>query len=222
MATTNPATPVSTIDPAALAESLASAAEKSGKLIGEFAARNARNGASLPTDELGLGKAFMELAAQMLANPAKMAASNLNLWWDYMSLWQSSLLKMMGATADPIAQPAKGDKRFRHEDWEEHFMFDYVKQSYLIAARWMHEAVAGVDGLDGQTKKKVEFFTRQYIDALAPSNFALTNPEVFRETVTSGGMNLVNGLHNLLDDIERGNGQLKICLLYTSPSPRDS
>jgi polyhydroxyalkanoate synthase len=76
----------------------------------------------------------------------------------------------------------------------------------------MHEAVAGVDGLDSQTKKKVEFFTRQYIDALAPSNFALTNPEVFRETVTSGGMNLVNGLHNLLDDIERGNGQLKISM----------
>jgi len=209
MATLDPALPV---DSAALAESLASAAEKSAKVIGEFAARNARNGAALPTDELGLGKAFMELAAQMLANPAQMAASNMNLWWDYMSLWQGSMLRMMGATTDPVAVPAKGDKRFKHEDWHEHFLFDYIKQSYLITARWLHDRVASVDGLDEQTKKKVDFFTRQYIDALAPSNFALTNPEVFRETVASGGQNLVKGLNNLLDDIERGGGQLKISM----------
>jgi polyhydroxyalkanoate synthase len=118
----------------------------------------------------------------------------------------------MGAPAMPVAEPAKGDRRFRHEDWQEHFLFDYVKQSYLIAARWLHNAVASVEGLDEHTQKKVDFFTRQYIDALAPSNFALTNPEVFRETVASGGQNLVKGLNNLLDDIERGNGQLKISM----------
>jgi polyhydroxyalkanoate synthase subunit PhaC len=212
MATTNPAPVTPAIDHAALAESLAAAAEKSGKLIGEFAARHARSGAKLPTDELGLGKAFMELAAQMLANPSKMAASNLNLWWDYMSLWQGSMLRMMGASADPVMVPAKSDKRFKHEDWQEHFLFDYIKQSYLITARWLHDQVASVDGLDEATKKKVDFFTRQYIDALAPSNFALTNPEVFRETVASGGQNLVKGLNNLLDDIERGDGQLRISM----------
>ena len=108
--------------------------------------------------------------------------------------------------------PAQGDKRFKHEDWHEHFLFDYIKQSYLITARWMHDQVASVEGLDEQTKKKVDFFTRQYIDALAPSNFALTNPEVFRETVASGGQNLVKGLNNLLDDIERGGGQLRISM----------
>ena len=84
------------LDPVALAESLAAAAEKSAKAIGEFAARNAKSGASLPTDELGLGKAFFELAAQMLANPAKLAESQMNLWWEYMSLWQGSMLRLMG------------------------------------------------------------------------------------------------------------------------------
>jgi polyhydroxyalkanoate synthase len=122
------------------------------------------------------------------------------------------MLKLIGHPAPPVAEPAKSDKRFRHEDWEEHFLFDYVKQSYLITARWLHSAVASVEGLDEQTRKKVDFFTRQYIDALAPSNFALTNPEVFRETIASGGQNLVKGLNNLLDDIERGNGQLKISM----------
>jgi polyhydroxyalkanoate synthase len=129
-----------------------------------------------------------------------------------MGLWQSSMMRAMGVRGEPVAAPAKSDKRFKHEDWEEHVVFDYIKQSYLIAAQWLHQTVASVEGLDHHTKKKVDFFTRQYIDALAPSNFALTNPEVFHETIRSGGQNLVKGLHNLLDDIERGNGQLKISM----------
>jgi polyhydroxyalkanoate synthase len=199
-------------DPVALAQSLAIAAEKSAKLIGDFATKQAASGKSMLVDELGIGKAFLELAAQMMANPVKLAESQMTLWWDYMNLWQSSFMKMMGAPATPVAAPLKGDKRFKHEDWEQHVLFDFVKQSYLITARWMHGQVASVEGLDDKTRRKVDFYTRQYIDALAPSNFALTNPEVFRETIASGGGNLVRGLHNLLDDIERGNGQLKISM----------
>src|SRR3954451_10020155 len=198
-------------DPVALAESLASAAEKSAKLMGDFTARHASRSKPL-SDEMGVGKAFMELAAKMLANPAKLAEAMMKLWWDYMSLWQSSFLKMLGAPAEPVAEPAKGDKRFKHEAWQEHFLFDYVKQSYLITARWLHDQVAGVEDLPQATRKKVDFFTRQYIDAMAPSNFALTNPEVFRETIATGGQNLVKGFNNLLDDIERGNGKLKISM----------
>jgi len=202
-------------DPVALAESLASAAEKSAKLIGDFAARQAQAGKAPFADELGIGKAFMELASKMLANPYRLAETQMNLWWDYMNLWQASTMKMLGAPSEPVATPIKGDKRFRHEDWEEHFLFDYIKQGYLITARWLNDAVAGVEGLDAGTKRKVDFFTRQYIDALAPSNFALTNPEVFRETIATGGQNLVKGLNNLLDDIDRGNGQLKISMTDT-------
>jgi polyhydroxyalkanoate synthase subunit PhaC len=200
------------LDPVALAASYASAADKSAKLLGEFVARKAGTGASLASDELGLSKAFFELAANMLSNPYRMAEAQMNLMWDYSALWQTSMLKLLGQSPGPVVEPAKGDKRFRHEDWQEHFLFDYVKQSYLIAARWLHKSVADVDGLDEHTQKKVDFFTRQYIDALAPSNFALTNPEVFRETIATGGQNLVKGLNNLLDDIERGNGKLRISM----------
>ena len=199
-------------DPVALAESLASAADKSAKVLGDFITRQAATGKSIVTDEFGLTQAFLELAAKMLSNPYRLAETQMNLWWEYSALWQSSMLKLMGQSTSPVVEPAKSDKRFRHEDWEEHFLFDYVKQSYLIAARWLHNAVANVEGLDEHTRKKVDFFTRQYIDALAPSNFALTNPEVFRETISSGGQNLVKGLNNLLDDIERGNGQLRISM----------
>ena len=202
----------STFDPVKLAESLAAAAEKSAKLMGDFATRNAGKQAAVASDELGLGKAYMELAAKMLANPARLLEAQMSLWRDYMNLWQHAMLRAMGAPGMPVAEPAKGDKRFKDASWEEHFLFDYVKQSYLITARWLHEQVGSVEGLSETAKKKVDFFTRQYIDALAPSNFALTNPEVFRETVASGGQNLVRGLHNLLDDIERGNGQLRISM----------
>ena len=199
-------------DPVALAQSFAAAADKSAKLLGEFAARQAAAGHSLVSDEFGITQAFLELAAKMFADPYRLAEAQLNLLWEYSALWQTSLLKLLGQPAAPVAEPASSDKRFRHEDWQQHFLFDYVKQSYLITARWLHEAVASVEGLDEHTRKKVDFFTRQYIDALAPSNFALTNPEVFRETIASGGQNLVKGLNNLLDDIERGNGQLRISM----------
>src|SRR5216683_2191033 len=199
-------------DPIALTESFASAADKSAKLLGDFLARRAVSAPSMVSDEFGLTKAFLEVAAKMLSNPYRLAETQMNLWWDYSALWQSSMLKLMGQSSAPVAEPARRDKRFRHEDWQEHFLFDYVKQSYLLTARWLHDAVASVEGLDQRTQKKVDFFTRQYIDALAPSNFALTNPEVFRETISTGGQNLVKGLNNLLDDIERGNGKLRISM----------
>src|SRR5580765_2160573 len=211
----NPATAKAACDPVALAASYASAADKSAKLLGEYVSRHSDtvgSAGSAASDELGLSKAFFELAAKMLSNPYRLAETQMNLMWDYSALWQSSMMRLMGQAPAPVVEPAKGDKRFRHEDWQEHFLFDYVKQSYLIAARWLHKSVANVEGLDEHTQKKVEFFTRQYIDAMAPSNFALTNPEVFRETVATGGQNLVRGLNNLLDDIERGNGQLRISM----------
>ena len=199
-------------DPIALTESFACAADKGAKLLGDFLARQAAGGPSVVADEFGLTQAFLEVAAKIMSNPYRLAETQMNLWWDYSTLWQSSMLKLMGQSAAPVAEPAKSDKRFRHEDWQEHFLFDYVKQSYLLTARWLHDAVANVEGLDERTRKKVDFFTRQYIDAVAPSNFALTNPEVFRETISTGGQNLVKGLNNLLDDIERGNGKLRISM----------
>ena len=118
----------------------------------------------------------------------------MNLWRDYMSLWQSSMLRMLGAPALPVAEPAKGDKRFKDAGLARALPVR-LRQAVLPD----HRALAARAGRERRgpvastAKKKVDFFTRQYIDALAPSNFALTNPEVFRETVASGGQNLVRG-----------------------------
>jgi polyhydroxyalkanoate synthase len=158
----------------------------------------------------------MDMSSRLMANPYKMAQTQMNMMWDYFSLWQNTSMKMMGLPVHaPIASPKKGDNRFKDEEWEEHFLFDFVKQSYLITARHLHDTVAGTEGLDEQTQQKVNFFTRQYIDALSPSNFAMTNPEVFRETVKSNGQNLIKGLNNLLHDVEAGDGQLRIRMTDT-------
>ncbi len=199
-------------DPEALAASFVQAAEKAAKVIGDFATRAPEASSPMLKDELGLGKAYFELASKMMTDPVGVAESQMQLWMKHAELWQSQWLKLFGAAPVPVATPKPGDKRFRHDDWQQHALFDYIKQSYLITASWLHDNVAKVEGLSDNTRKKVDFFTRQYIDALAPSNFALTNPEVFRETVTSGGQNLVKGLANLLGDIERGRGQVKISM----------
>ena len=136
-------------DPVALAESLASAAEKSAKLMGEFAAAQRATGHARcpPTSSASARRSW---SSRRRCSPIrrKLAEAQMNLWWDYMNLWQCSMLRMHGrADRRPSPMPAKGDKRFKHEDWQEHFLFDYVKQSYLIAARWLHDQVASVEGL---------------------------------------------------------------------------
>jgi polyhydroxyalkanoate synthase len=194
-------------DPAELAKLYSEIAHKSGQLVSRFIERRA-NGAPLAfSDELGVARAFFEAWAKMLADPFRLAEAQVKLWQDYLTLWQNSLLKFMGQEAKPVVEPPKGDRRFRHEDWEQNFLYDYIKQSYLIAAKHLHQTLGGVEGLDDKTAKKVDFYTRQYIDALAPSNFLMTNPEALRETVASGGQNLVKGLNNLLDDLARGDGE---------------
>ncbi|TAN50841.1 MAG: class I poly(R)-hydroxyalkanoic acid synthase [Betaproteobacteria bacterium] len=188
-------------------------AERSARILGEFAQRHVANSISAAvSDELGIAKAYMDLYARMLANPMAMASASTSLMLDYLQLWQSSWLKLFGVDSKPVAQPSRGDPRFKDDDWNSNFLFDFVKQSYLIASRHIQHAVANVDGLPEESQKKVAFFTRQYVDALAPSNFALTNPQVVRETLASGGQNLLKGLNNLLADIEKGEGQLRISM----------
>jgi polyhydroxyalkanoate synthase len=191
-------------DPAQTAKVLADVAERSARLIQDYMARQANKPAEAPSDEFGIARAFMELSARMLANPWKVAEAQMAMFWDYTNLWQQSMLRLAGLKADTVAQPVRGDNRFRDNEWQDNFLFDYVKQSYLIAGRHIQDAVGGVEGLTPEAQRKVAFFTRQYVDALSPSNFAMTNPQVLRETLASGGQNLVNGLSNLLDDIERG------------------
>ena len=203
-------------DPSEIAKTYSEVAQRASSLISEHVQRQLKKGVSAPADELGIAQAFMDMMAKLLANPYKLAQAQMNLVWDYFSLWQHSMLRVVGMQAAPVAAPTKDDKRFRDDQWQEHFLFDFIKQSYLITARHIYDTVCCVEGLDDQTQKKVNFYTRQYVDALSPSNFAMTNPEVFRETVKSHGQNLVKGLNNLLRDVEDGGGNLRVKMTDTT------
>ena len=200
---------VSTADADKMQAAFKDIAERSQKLLQEFAKRYEADGPQ-PADPLKLTQTFMDFTAKMLADPSKMLQAQMELWNQYMKLWQTTAQRMMGQTVEPVVEPAKGDKRFADPAWKDEVVFDYLKQSYLLTARWMQGTVKEVEGIDDKTAQKVEFYTRQFVDAMSPSNFAMTNPQVLKATVESKGENLVKGLQNLLTDLERGKGNLAI------------
>ena len=200
---------------AALAERVAAAgriAEKSRRVAELWLSNGGAKGAGTLPVGSALANDFVALSQQLLANPMTLVETQAEFWQDYLTLWQRTTQRMLGFATEPVIEPAKDDRRFRHEQWSENSVFDFIKQSYLLSARCLHAAVRGADGLDDTTRRKLEFHTRQLVDALSPSNFAHTNPEVVAATMESGGGNLVKGLENLLDDLERGKGELKVSM----------
>ncbi|HEX9702971.1 MAG TPA: class I poly(R)-hydroxyalkanoic acid synthase [Rhodospirillales bacterium] len=193
---------------------MAEIAERSQRLVQDFLERQGNNGVP-GFDPLNIGGAFLEMTTRLMTDPVKLMHANLGLWQDYVALWQNTASRLMGGTPEPVAAPAPGDRRFKDKAWRENEVFDYIKQSYLLTARWLQSTVAGVEGLGPKDARKVDFYTRQFTEALSPSNFVVTNPEVLRATVESHGENLLNGLRNLLEDLERGNGKLAIKMTDT-------
>lgn len=198
------------IDPVEFANTMQDIATRSQKLVGEFMERQKLDSGSTEPDPLHLTDAFMALTNQMMSNPAKIVQAQIDLWQGYMDIWNRSAQRWLGNEAAPTVQAEKGDRRFRDEAWQENVVFDFIKQSYLLTSRWTQDLVGHTEGLDEKTQQKVDFYTRQFIDAMAPTNFLMTNPEVLRVTMETHGDNLVHGLQNLLEDLERGKGKLSI------------
>ncbi len=188
---------------------LAALAERTRKVMVGYLARQAAESAAQP-DPLNMAGAFAQMTAHLVQNPHKLWEMQAAFWQDYAKLWQGSLQRWFGQETTPHIEPAADDRRFKDKSWSEHAAFDFIKQSYLLTAKYIQSAAQSTDMLEGQSAKKVEFYTKQFVDAMAPSNFALTNPEVIRATLDSKGENLVRGLTNLLDDLERGKGRLTI------------
>ena len=199
-------------DPTELSRRLAEIAARSQLLVADFLNRQSSQSDVGMADPQAIGAAFFELTARMMADPTRLIEAQMALWNDYLTLWQRTTERLMGGTAEPVVAAASDDRRFRDRAWSDNAIFDYIKQSYLLSARYIQGAVKEVGGLDDKTGRKVDFYTRQFVDAMAPSNYVLSNPEVLRATVESGGENLVNGLQNLLDDLERGKGHLAISM----------
>ncbi|HEX4112052.1 MAG TPA: class I poly(R)-hydroxyalkanoic acid synthase [Stellaceae bacterium] len=197
-------------DPAEWSRSMADIARRSQNLVLEFMERQSKD-MPVPVDPLNVAGAFVEMTQRMMSDPAKLLQAQFSLWQDYLTLWQRTTQRLFGGEPAPaLAEPTPADRRFKDQAWNDSAVFDFIKQSYLLTARWMQNTVKDVEGLDDKTAQKVDFYTRQFVDAMAPSNFVMTNPQVLRATMESGGENLIHGLEHMLEDLERGKGRLSI------------
>lgn len=197
-------------DPMEFAKNMAQVAEKSRHLVQEFMTTSLSTQRNIHMDPMNVSSAFFDFFTHMMSDPTKVFKAQMDLWEDYMTLWQRTTLRLLGEPAEPVIAPDDKDRRFKDAAWQESVVFDYLKQSYLLIAKWLQEQVQEAEGLDDKTAHKVEFYTRQFVDAMSPSNFLMTNPEVLRTTLETNGENLVKGLEHMLEDLERGKGKLNI------------
>ena len=194
------------------ARMMAELAEKSQRVVQTFLQHQASSDGFQIPDPKVVNDAFAKLSQAMMADPAKLMQAQTRLWQQMGELWQRHLRRVAGQHEPPLVEPDRSDKRFKDPAWTEDLVFDYVKQSYLLTSRWITDTVAEVEGLDPKTREKVSFYTRQFVDAMAPSNFALTNPAALKHAAETNGESLLKGLERLLADLERGKGDLRISM----------
>jgi polyhydroxyalkanoate synthase subunit PhaC len=209
---TSPTQTAKKFDPEAFAMNFARAMESSGQALAAFL-KPRENGEirDKPPNELGeVIKTFSAVAEYWLSDQDRSAELQKKLAKAYLDLWGSSVRRLAGEQAEPAIAPSPRDKRFSDPEWKSNQFFDFVMQLYLLTTQWAQELVRNAEGLDPHTRKKAEFYVQQITNALAPSNFVLTNPEVLRETLSSNGDNLVRGMKMLAEDIEAGRGTLRI------------
>jgi polyhydroxyalkanoate synthase subunit PhaC len=155
-------------------------------------------------------KTLGQVADYWLRDPQRALELQSSLGKAYLDLWANAVKRMAGEPVEPVAAPDPRDRRFADPEWSSNQFFDFLKQAYLLTVQWANRLVHDAQGLDPHTVQKAEFYVRQIANAIAPSNFVLTNPELLRETMSSKGENLVRGMHMLAEDIQAGKGDLKI------------
>ncbi|GJE33357.1 poly-beta-hydroxybutyrate polymerase [Methylobacterium oxalidis] len=169
------------------------------------------------SDEVGdVVRTLGTVAEKWLSDPQKTLEAQTALSEAFVNLWGSTWFRMQGENAPPVAVPEPRDNRFAHAEWSTNPVFDFLKQSYLITSRWAEGLVERAEGIDEHTRHKAQFYLRQIVGALSPSNFVMTNPELLRHTLEEGGANLVRGMKMLAEDIEAGKGELRV--RQTDPS----
>jgi polyhydroxyalkanoate synthase len=159
-------------------------------------------------------KTFSKLTEYWLSDPKRALEAQTRLFAGYMSIWANAVTRASALPGsediEDAIKPERGDKRFQDPEWGRNAFFDFLKQLYLLTSRWVADLVEQADGLDEHTRHKASFYVKQVSNAISPSNFVLTNPELLRETIASDGENLVRGMQMLAEDIAAGRGDLKL------------
>jgi polyhydroxyalkanoate synthase len=213
-ATTTTSEPAKTtsLDIEAFSRNLARVIEEGGKALAAYLKpREDGKVKSGPADDLSeVIKTIARVLDYWLSDPERAAQLQTTLGHAYLDLWGSMAKRMAGEPWEPAAKPDEKDKRFADPEWSQNQFFDFLKQAYLLTTYWANYLVKNAEGLDPHTRQKAEFYVRQIANAISPSNFVLTNPELLRETVSSNAENLVRGMRMLSEDIKAGHGNLRI------------
>ncbi|WEX07588.1 class I poly(R)-hydroxyalkanoic acid synthase [Chelativorans sp. AA-79] len=199
-------------DPERFALNMARAMEEAGKAAAVWA-RARENGEkrdAVPEPFGDMVRTFSKLTEYWVSDPARAIEAQTRLFSSYMMIWANSIRRLSGEPAEGMVAPEPGDKRFEDPDWAKNAFFDFLKQAYLVTTRWAADLVENAEGLDEQSRHKARFYVRQLSEALSPSNFVLTNPQLLRETFESDGENLVRGMQMLAQDIMAGSGELRL------------
>lgn len=187
---------------------LARIAERSRRAVSDFLERQSRDTSlSDAFDPLHIGDAFLQMTTQILTSPARLVEAQMSLWSSYLNLWQQTARSMMGEEehSGPVA-----------EQWGEAELFGYIKQSYLMAARWMQTLIMRSGGMDPAEIRKIDAYTQEMVEAMDPADFFLTNRDLLEATIAAEGDNLVKGLDRILVEFDRIKESLS---LRTVPEP---
>lgn len=196
---------------AEFAANMAQVMQASQDVMSKMMEANARSDHQLHADPLNVAPVFNGLTAEMLTHPQELAEKSIQLWAQQAELWRRTMMGWMGAeTEGPLVEPDKGDKRFKDADWSQNQIFSYMKQAYLLTSRWAQDVAHTIGDMPERDRRKIDFYMRAITEAMSPSNFAATNPEVLRATMAEKGANLLRGVQALRKDVERGKGKLII------------
>jgi len=203
---------VGNVDIEAFSRNLARLVEEGGKALAAYLKprEEGKIKGELSDDITDAVKSVGRVAEYWMSDPRRALELQSSLGRAYLDLWATTVKRMAGEQAEPVVAPDPKDKRFADPDWSQNQFFDFLKQAYLLTAQWGDRLVKDAAGVDEATRKKAEFYVKQIANAISPSNFVLTNPELLRETLSSNAENLVRGMHMLSEDIKAGHGTLKI------------
>ena len=205
-------TKIGSVDVEELSRNLARLVEEGGRALAAYLKprSDARENQEFVDELHDVVRTFARVAEYWLADPNRAAELQRRLGTAYLELWGAAAKRLAGEAASPVVAPAAHDKRFADRDWTANQFYDFLKQAYLLTAAWAKKLIDDTADLDPHTRHKAEFYMRQISNALSPSNFVLTNPELLRATLTSNADNLVRGMRMLAEDIQAGGGHLKI------------
>jgi len=192
-------------------DTLADIAKRSTNLFRIYTERLKGDDGYQVIDPRTVASTFQEFFQKAAVDSGSIVKQQCELWVDLGVLWQRTATRILSNTpVEPVIEPAKQDKRIKNELWVQNPFFDHAKQWYLLWSRFFESSVHAVKGIDPHTHHKTEFFTRQFVSALSPSNFVMTNPTVLSATIEARGENLLKGFRNLVEDLERGGGRLSL------------